>query len=144
MSLDFHPLLTFWQVRPFGGVGTSWVIRKDEGSERCPACGSERSFKSLKDAKLHIAGRGSKWPDILNCTSLLLLHERVVQTLKAEGLAGFIAHPTEIAEIEIKNLAALPSGSAHGFPVRRCGGLGRRRGEFPITIPIGSRRRRRG
>jgi len=103
-------MLTFWGYSPFGGVGTSRVEREYEGpDERCPACGRYRPLKSFKNAKIHIAGPGSKWPDFLNCHGLSIFHERVVKVMIEEGLTGFLAHPTEIVKIDNKRLAARPA-----------------------------------
>ena len=105
-QLSLHPMLTFWEFDSFGGVGTSGVDREYEDSQQCPVCRRRWQPKSPVNVKVHIAGRGGKWPDILAC-NIPLLHERVVETISNEGLTGFVAHPTTIVEVQIKQLAKL-------------------------------------
>jgi len=105
MILSHHPMLAFWQISSYGGVGTSRVDREYISCERCPACERWHEEKAYKNAKIWVDGRGSRWPDILTCLGLLIIHERVVKTITEAGLTGFIAHPVEIVEVKIKKLA---------------------------------------
>jgi len=103
MQTQSHPLLTFWRFSAYGGVGTSRVDRAYEAVKRCPACGAHLELKSYVNSQTYIAGKGSRWPDILSC-DLPIVHERVVATMSEEGLTGFIAHPTQIVDIDNETL----------------------------------------
>lgn len=109
MIEQIHPMLIFWALRPYAGVGVSRIEFESKSMDViCPACGRRyEAEKSLENAKLHIAGRGGSWPDILNTTTPIF-HERVVEEIAKEKLVGYIAHPAEIVEIENSKLASQP------------------------------------
>ena len=102
-----HPCLTFWEFSPFGGVGISKVNLR-LANRKCAACGKNIIEKSYQGASLHMAGPGARWPDILNCGDLPIVHERVAARIAEVGLTGAVAHPTTIAEVGVKGLRNKP------------------------------------
>ena len=73
--------------------------------EICPECGGERSPRYEGEFFVDIDETGTKWPDILGTDGAkFLFSERVVGTLRDEGIQKFAAHPAIIRNIKSRKL----------------------------------------
>jgi hypothetical protein len=101
-------MLSVFECRGFGNPGAT-LFQQWISEDKCPACGAKISQKSPKNATIWVGPSGTQWTDVLSNIDGLLLHERVVEAITADGLTGFRAHPVAIEKVESRKLSDQPA-----------------------------------